>query len=187
MFKCFCLFRVFYVFGFLGFGVFPSFLYVFFCGLWLQQVRRGNVPDPLSETHLTRGFVDFSRLLRATNSEGAERQAVTEDEVIYVVTTTCASSFATLFDKDHPEVAMRVRAYQGHSGGGADLINDEVAHKRLTIFDCGTGVCVHSTSFEALASMLTTEFEVWVDCRQTAHRGAAGTSTARNTHSATSE
>ena len=42
--------------------------------------------------------------------------------MIYVATTTGASRFAILLDKDHPEVAMRMRAYKGHSGRGADLI-----------------------------------------------------------------
>ncbi len=84
-----------------------------------------------------KGFVEFVNLYAMSN-EGAERRAITEDEVIYVIASMGASRFA-------------VRAYQGHSGRGAKLINDEVAHQRISRSKCGTGVCVHGTTFQALS------------------------------------
>ena len=44
-----------------------------------------------------KGYVEFLSFLQAMNDEGGERQAITEDEVVYVVTTTGASVFAILF------------------------------------------------------------------------------------------
>ncbi len=80
MFKCFCLFRVFDVYGFLGF----SFFFLFFCGLWLQQVRRGNVPDPLSETHLTHKVRDDNYGITVT--EHIESGARIENMIFHLQT-----------------------------------------------------------------------------------------------------
>ena len=56
---------------------------------------------------------------------------------------------------------MRIRAAQGHRGRGGQLISDEVAFVQLTAKGVSTGtqgvsgVCVHGTSFAALASILS--------------------------------
>ncbi len=50
------------------------------------------------------------------NIRGFERVAIQTDELIYVVAS--GNRFNILWDKDRTEVAMRIRAAQGHSGRG---------------------------------------------------------------------
>ena len=100
------------------------------------------------------GFGDLKHLL---NSRGFERVAIQTDEIIYVVVS--GSRFNILWDKDRREVAMRIRAAQGPSGRVGQLFSDEASFVQLTASGVAigkqevSGVCVHGTSFAALASI----------------------------------
>ncbi len=73
-------------------------------GLLRHRVgTRSLIPDD-------KGFVEFSRFMYAMKDEANERHAITEDEVIYVVTTTGVTRFAVRVYKTRSGVAARVRA-----------------------------------------------------------------------------
>ncbi len=65
------------------------------------------------------GCVYFGDLKHLLSTTGFERVAIQTDEIIYVVVS--GNRFNILWDTDRPEVAMRIRAAQGHSGRGGSL------------------------------------------------------------------
>ncbi len=93
-----------------------------------QSGVRGLIPDE-------KGFVDFSRFSHAMNSERGREARRHGRRGNLRRHQHGASRFAILFDKDRSEVAARVRANQGHIGRCAELINDEVAHRRCAYVD----------------------------------------------------